>query len=307
MAAGVPGPAWTDLLSDPAEAASVWKLPRGTGRFSGILKLRSPGPTVRSFWGQISLQYNEVSEPLRVVLALLPDSGTDDRTCVFERTRNEILAGVSHELFTPLNAVIGFSEMLLEPSTGPLSATQADYLRHILDNGFAFRSCSRSCSPLRTKRDEIPVPPKSRSYHRRQRGKHEALYPYARNGGVRGDRSGECRGGDSPRRDEAAGSDSDGYRTAGNGWSRGNPAAETEFPDAPYSRRRRHRALASQRPRTGACRWLFRLSGQAVAHEGFSGLRRRQYAADGAIHRPFDPRLTVSAGYVCAPPGGVVS
>jgi len=134
-AAGLPGQTWTDLLSDPAEAASVWKLVRGTGIFSGILKLRSRDPTVRSFRGQLSLQYNEVGEPLRVVLAILPDSGTDDRARVFERTRNEILAGVSHELFTPLNAVIGFSEMLLEPSTGPLSATQADYLRHILDNG----------------------------------------------------------------------------------------------------------------------------------------------------------------------------
>ena len=51
------------------------------------------------------------------------------------RSRNEFLAQVSHDLRTPLNGIIGFSEFLLEGKPGPLTGKQREYLQNILDSG----------------------------------------------------------------------------------------------------------------------------------------------------------------------------
>ena len=51
------------------------------------------------------------------------------------RVKSEFLANMSHELRTPLNAIIGFAEALKLGNTGPLTSTQADYLKHIHDSG----------------------------------------------------------------------------------------------------------------------------------------------------------------------------
>ena len=48
------------------------------------------------------------------------------------RAKTEFLAVVSHEVRTPLNAVIGFSEMLREGYAGPVDAKQREYLDDIL-------------------------------------------------------------------------------------------------------------------------------------------------------------------------------
>jgi two-component system sensor histidine kinase/response regulator len=46
---------------------------------------------------------------------------------------------ISHDLRTPLNAVIGFAELLLEGGTGALSETQRAYLTHIMEGGTRLR------------------------------------------------------------------------------------------------------------------------------------------------------------------------
>jgi two-component system sensor histidine kinase/response regulator len=46
---------------------------------------------------------------------------------------------VSHDLRTPLNAVIGFAELLFDDGTGPLNDTQRTYLRHIVEGGTRLR------------------------------------------------------------------------------------------------------------------------------------------------------------------------
>jgi signal transduction histidine kinase len=50
----------------------------------------------------------------------------------FNRLKSEFLASVSHELRAPLNAIIGFSTLLSEDSTGPLNTDQRDFVTHVL-------------------------------------------------------------------------------------------------------------------------------------------------------------------------------
>ncbi len=51
------------------------------------------------------------------------------------RLKSQFLATMSHELRTPMNAVIGFSQLLLRQRQHPLSSQQADMLERILSNG----------------------------------------------------------------------------------------------------------------------------------------------------------------------------
>jgi len=51
------------------------------------------------------------------------------------RLKTQFLATMSHELRTPMNAVIGFSQLLLRPVSSSLTAKQADMMERILSNG----------------------------------------------------------------------------------------------------------------------------------------------------------------------------
>ncbi len=50
-----------------------------------------------------------------------------------EAMRSELLDEISHRLRTPLNSVAGFSELLLDERTGPLTETQRSYAENILE------------------------------------------------------------------------------------------------------------------------------------------------------------------------------
>lgn len=51
------------------------------------------------------------------------------------RAKAEFLAVMSHELRTPLTAILGYTELLLDETAGPLSQTQREELRHVGENG----------------------------------------------------------------------------------------------------------------------------------------------------------------------------
>ena len=47
----------------------------------------------------------------------------------------EFLAKLSHDLRTPLNGILGFTEFLLDEQPGPLNARQKEYLGDVLTCG----------------------------------------------------------------------------------------------------------------------------------------------------------------------------
>jgi len=54
-------------------------------------------------------------------------------TCL--KARSEFLANITHELVTPLNSIIGFSQILLDGHKGPLNDKQRNYVQKILLSG----------------------------------------------------------------------------------------------------------------------------------------------------------------------------
>jgi protein-histidine pros-kinase len=84
---------------------------------------------------EVNLSPMEAAEGRLVTAAIrdITDRKKVERAIVeANRMKSEFLANMSHELRSPLNAIIGFTELMYKGKTGPVSADQREYLGDIL-------------------------------------------------------------------------------------------------------------------------------------------------------------------------------
>jgi signal transduction histidine kinase len=102
---------------------------------SGILNRRDgsllQAATVPLPDGEVLLTYLDVSDTARVEQALREKNEALETA---DRLKSEFIANVSYELRTPLNVLIGFTEILTNQYFGTLNARQLDYAHSVLDS-----------------------------------------------------------------------------------------------------------------------------------------------------------------------------
>lgn len=118
----------------------IMKLHRGTRRLAaGNLDYKVP-VSGKDELGQLGDAFNRMGQQLKQLIEELNHKNIvlrqeSRKAQEANRLKSEFLATISHEFRTPLNGIIGFSEVLQEGYTGPLNAKQQQYVAHILDNG----------------------------------------------------------------------------------------------------------------------------------------------------------------------------
>jgi signal transduction histidine kinase len=78
--------------------------------------------------GQLMTTFVDVTDTVNVERALMERNEALQRA---DSLKNAFLHHVSYELRSPLTNIIGFTELLLMPQTGPLNTKQNEYLTHI--------------------------------------------------------------------------------------------------------------------------------------------------------------------------------
>ncbi|MGP2491283.1 ATP-binding protein [Mesorhizobium sp. PUT5] len=78
--------------------------------------------------GQVMLTFVDVSDSVNVERAL---KEKNEALLKADQLKNEFVQHVSYELRSPLTNIIGFTELLSLPATGPLSRKQQEYVEHI--------------------------------------------------------------------------------------------------------------------------------------------------------------------------------
>lgn len=78
--------------------------------------------------GQVMLTFVDVTDSVNIERALKDKNEALQKS---EQIKNDFVQHVSYELRSPLTNIIGFTELLSLPETGPLSPRQSDYVDHI--------------------------------------------------------------------------------------------------------------------------------------------------------------------------------
>ena len=78
--------------------------------------------------GQVMMTFVDVTDSVKVERALLEKNDALQKA---DRLKNDFVQHVSYELRSPLTNIIGFTELLTLPATGPLSPRQREYVEHI--------------------------------------------------------------------------------------------------------------------------------------------------------------------------------
>jgi signal transduction histidine kinase/PAS domain-containing protein len=78
--------------------------------------------------GQVMMTFVDVTDSVNVERALKDKNEALQRA---DQLKNDFVQHVSYELRSPLTNIIGFTELLALPDTGPLTTRQRDYLDHI--------------------------------------------------------------------------------------------------------------------------------------------------------------------------------
>jgi signal transduction histidine kinase len=78
--------------------------------------------------GQVMITFVDVTDGVKVERALLEKNDALQRA---DQLKNDFVQHVSYELRSPLTNIIGFTELLQLPATGPLAPRQREYVDHI--------------------------------------------------------------------------------------------------------------------------------------------------------------------------------
>jgi signal transduction histidine kinase len=78
--------------------------------------------------GQMMITFVDVTDSVNVERALKDKNEALEKS---DQIKNEFVQHVSYELRSPLTNIIGFTELLSLPSTGPLSQKQREYVEHV--------------------------------------------------------------------------------------------------------------------------------------------------------------------------------
>ncbi len=78
--------------------------------------------------GQVMITFVDVTDSVNVERALKDKNEALQKS---DQLKNDFVQHVSYELRSPLTNIIGFTELLQQPTTGPLSERQREYVDHI--------------------------------------------------------------------------------------------------------------------------------------------------------------------------------
>lgn len=124
-------------LNDPANVGTetlifdTVKLPLrdGSGNIFGVLGIARDVTAHK----QAEAEVKTLNKELRLQVAALVEARMMAGAGI--KAREALLANISHELTTPLNAIIGFSQVLLDRPAGDMNDQQRSYVQAILESG----------------------------------------------------------------------------------------------------------------------------------------------------------------------------